>query len=267
MIMVKETPTVKPPGLNNDFSEQEKVMTSAAMPPKFALTAGTGQADGPSPKGRNVVPFGGFGGDLEMDEECTTTVLGRCVEGASYEEMMQNVDEALGTNYFRYQSEFMVGKNKGGGNVLDVADRTYTWPLNNAWLQAAVDRGDRIRFISDPADPSTLYKKGGTIKDDLTITGRELGVLLHRGYAPNESTGIVQAGYLPNDERLCKEWEEIAEKVEIEGHLKAIDNDAYAHFLDASQEPTRTPKEYKGPNGDIVAEQTNFFGGIPAAVA
>ena len=32
-------PTVKPPGLTNDFSEQEAQMTSSAMPPKFALTA------------------------------------------------------------------------------------------------------------------------------------------------------------------------------------------------------------------------------------
>ena len=32
-------PTVKPPGLHNDFSEQEAEMKASAMPPKFALTA------------------------------------------------------------------------------------------------------------------------------------------------------------------------------------------------------------------------------------
>jgi hypothetical protein len=253
--MDKENPTVKPPGLSNNFSEQEKVMTSAAMPPKFALTASAAGAVGPSSIGRKVVPFAGFGGDLEMDEDRTTTVLGRCVEGASKEEMMGNVDKPLGTNYFRYQS------------VLDVADRTWSWPLNNAWLQASLDRGDRIRFISDPGDPSTLYKKGSSIADGLTVTGLELGVLMNRGHAPHENTGVVKEGYRPGDKELWGEWRKIAAEVKDSGQLKTMDMEAYTYFLDSSQVPGRTPKEYKAPSGDIVAMQTNFFGGVPSAKA
>lgn len=237
-------------------------MTSTKVPPGFALAASAVGGDGDGAKNRKVVPFGGYGGDLEMEEGVTTTVLGRAVEGATREEMAGNVDKPLGTNYFRYQPEFMVGKNKGGGNVLDVADRTWTWPLNNAWLQAAVDRGDRIRFISDPADPSTVYREGMPEKG-LTVTGQELGVLVNRGFAPELGSGMVKEGYVPGDKRVWANWMKIARDVERTGLLAEIDSEAYARFLHGSQSPARKPKEYKNPSGEIVAVQTNFFGGSP----
>lgn len=249
--------------LHNDFSTQEAVMTNSAVPPGFALTATAKGDDSSAEAGRKVIPFEGFGGDLELDGERTTTVLGRSVEGATKAEMMQNVDKPLGTNYFRYQPEFMVGDNKGGGNVLDVADRTWTWPLNNAWLQASLDRGDKIRFISDPTDPSTLYREGDAARG-LTVTGMELGVLLNRGHAPDENTGIVQKGYRPASDALWLDWKELGREVESTGKLDELDADAYAHFLTDSQAPARAAKEFKTPEGDIVAVQTNFFGGKPS---
>ena len=85
----------------------------------------------------------------------------------------------IGTNYFRFQQDAMVGENKGGTNVLDIAD--WSWAKNNAWLQAAVDRGDIIRFISDPMLPSTIFRDGELIDGGMTVTGQELGVLLNKG--------------------------------------------------------------------------------------
>ena len=254
-------PAIKPPTAQlGEVTEQEETMTASMSPPQFSLTADSAESADSGSQGRKIVPFSGYGGDLEFDENVTTTVLGRSVEGGTKEDMIANVDQPLGTNYFRYQPEFMVGKNKGGGNVLDVADRTWTWPLNNAWLQASLDRGDRIRFISDPADPTTVYREGDPEKG-LTVTGQELGVLVNRGFAPEVTTGIVKEGYEPDNEELQSNWTRIAEEVSISGLLEKVDWLAYAQFLNQSQAPARAAKEYKNPSGEIVAVQTNFFGG------
>ena len=220
-----------------------------------------------SAAGRTVVPFDGYGGDLVFDDEVTTTVLGRSVEGGTKEEMAANVNKPLGTNYFRYQPEFMVGKNKGGGNVLDVADREWSWPLNNAWLQAAVDRGDRIRFVSDPASPRTLFKGGGNIKDGLTVTGMELGVLLHRGMAPELGSGVVRSRYVLVDEVVNGYWDQAAKEVKKSGKLRERDDDAYQKFLNAGKGCARTPKVFRDPDGNVVEVQSNFFGGQAGAMA
>ena len=257
-------PAIKPPTAQlGEVTEQEETMTASMSPPMFALTAASAESNGAGTIGRKVVPFSGYGGDLEFDEDVTTTVLGRSVEGGTKEDMIANVDQPLGTNYFRYQPEFMVGKNKGGGNVLDVADRTWTWPLNNAWLQASLDRGDRIRFISDPADPTTVYREGNP-KKGLTVTGQELGVLVNRGFAPVEGNGLVTEGYRPTNKSLWARWRKIAREVKSTGLLTQVDKVAYSQFLSQSQAPARGAKEYKNPSGEIVAVQTNFFGGTPS---
>ncbi len=265
-------PSVKPPGLHNDFSEQEAEMKASAMPPKFALTATpvnppdevsnanrltpqqqaelerlglTGDeiealtypimteflaastrfapeewqqlwpavkrlglvsqmatiladfyekgdwltsesavslavlegfsytnADGKKMGGflelaqegqrigiRAIIPYDDFGKTVILNPKKTTTVLGRAVDAAKHPDGFQGaMNLPIGTNYFRFQQDAMVGENKGGTNVLDIAD--WSWAKNNAWLQAAVDRGDIIRFISDPMLPSTIYRDG-----------------------------------------------------------------------------------------------------------
>jgi hypothetical protein len=210
---------------------------------------------------RAVIPFEGFGGNLILNPECTSTVLGRSAECITNEDLLEQMNVPRGTNYFRFQQNMMVGKNEGGGNVLDVEDKTYSWALNNAWLQAAVDRRDKIRFISDPTKASTLFKRGGTIKDGLTVTGVELGVLMHRGMAPDVNTGEVKQGYRPAREETLECWMEIKDKVEEKGTLNEIDNDAYERYRNGCQNPALALKQYFSPEGELVATQSNFFGG------
>jgi hypothetical protein len=211
---------------------------------------------------RAIVPFEGFGGNMILDAQNTSTVLGRSVESITKEEFAEAMNAPRGTNYFRFQKNMMVGKNEGGGNVLDVQDKTWTWALNNAWLQAAVDRRDRIRFVSDPSKASTLFKRGGTIKDGLTVTGMELGVLMHKGMAPDVDSGEVRKGYMPSDRQTVEDWREIKERVKIEGKLDEIDQDAYENYLHGAQNPALSLKQYYSPKGDLVATQTNTFGGL-----
>jgi hypothetical protein len=362
-------PTVKPPGLTNDFSEQEETMTASLMPPAFALTAGAmGQpandsgkipptqqdalqrlglseaeiadldaktarnllaastrfapeewaqlwptikelglvaqmpailedfyekgnwltspsavslavfegfsytnADGKRMGGflelaqegdrigiRAIVPYDDFGQTLILNPKKTTTVLGRAVDAAKHPDGYKGAMNApIGTNYFRFQQNARVGENQGGTNVLDIAD--WSWAKNNAWLQAAVDRGDIIRFVSDPILPTTLFKEGTDIDKGLTITGDEVGVLLNKGFAPEKATGIV-GPYSSQDFLLFPEfWMAIMEKVEKSGRLKDIDPEAYSRFRFASELPAMIPQKDKG-SGEI---QTNFFGGSP----
>lgn len=208
---------------------------------------------------RALVPYEGFGGNLIIDPNETTTVLGRGVDHTVHPDGYgASMNEPIGTNYFRYQPNFMVGKNKGGGNVLDVADSTWTWPLNNAWLQASIDNGDKMRFISDPTLPTTLFRRGGSIDDGLTVTGQELGVLMNRGFAPDLSSGIIKD--MASIENAPEDWFDVMDQIERNGDLENIDNEAYEVFLNQRLSPARSPKKERSQSGEILAVQTNFFG-------
>ena len=128
---------------------------------------------------RAIIPYDDFGKTVILNPKKTTTVLGRAVDAAKHPDGFQGaMNLPIGTNYFRFQQDAMVGENMGGTNVLDIAD--WSWAKNNAWLQAAVDRGDIIRFISDPMLPSTIFRDGELIDGGMTVTGQELGVLLNK---------------------------------------------------------------------------------------
>ena len=208
---------------------------------------------------RALVPYEGFGGNMIIDPNETTTVLGRGGDTSAHPEGFGGaMNEPIGTNYVRYQPNFMVGKNKGGGNVLDVADRDWTWPLNNAWLQASIDRGDKMRFISDPTLPTTLFRRGGSIDDGLTVTGQELGVLMNRGFAPDLSSGIVKD--MASIENAPEDWFDVMDQIERNGDLENIDTEAYEVFFSQSLSPSRSPKKERSQSSEILAVQTNFFG-------
>jgi hypothetical protein len=368
-------PSVKPPGLHNDFSEQEAEMKASAMPPKFALTATpvnppdevsnanrltpqqqaelerlglTGDeiealtypimteflaastrfapeewqqlwpavkrlglvsqmatilaefyekgdwltsesavslavlegfsytnADGKKMGGflelaqegqrigiRAIIPYDDFGKTVILNPKKTTTVLGRAVDAAKHPDGFQGaMNLPIGTNYFRFQQDAMVGENKGGTNVLDITD--WSWAKNNAWLQAAVDRGDIIRFVSDPMLPSTIFRDGKLIDGGMTVTGQELGVLLNKGLAPEKGSGNV--GKFSKDDALLfpKYWKDVKKEVVMDGSLKDIDMEAYNRFLYRSESPDLSPKVANDSNGKMMEFQSNFFGGTP----
>ncbi|MBK9451003.1 MAG: hypothetical protein IPN95_16670 [Bacteroidetes bacterium] len=371
-------PTVKPPALTNDFSEQEAQMTSSAMPPKFALTASPlnppsdeGNANGLTPqqqadlerlglsgdeiealaypiaaqilaastrfapeewqqlwptvkrlglvsqmatiledfyeKGhwltspdavslamlegfsytnadgkklggflelaqdgdrigiRAVIPYDDFGKAIILNPRKTTTVLGRAVDAAKHPDGFRGaMNMPIGTNFVRFQKDSRVGENQGGTNVLDIAD--WTWAKNNAWLQAAVDRGDTIRFISDPTLPSTLFKDGKLIDGGMTVTGLELGVLLNKGLAPDKGSGNV-AKFSKSDLLLHPvHWHKVKKEVVNKGQLKDMDTEAYKRFLYRSEDPDLSPKVAKDGNGNVIEFQSNFFGGTPREI-
>lgn len=221
---------------------------------------------------RAVIPYSGFGGNVILRPDGTATVVGRSVESVQREEFRTEMNQPRGTNYMRFQENMAVGKNVGGGDVLDVLDKEWSWPLNNAWLQAAIDRRDPIRFVSDPASPRTLFKGGGTIEDGLTVTGSELGVLLHRGYAPDLGSGVVRSRFVPGDERVAKFWgdaeaDAVAGKRSDSRKADDIDQAAYRFFLNAGKGCARTAKTYTDPQGNVVEVQSNFFGGQPGQSA
>ncbi len=368
-------PTVRPPGLHNDFSEQEAEMKASAMPPKFALTASAvappnedGNANGLTPqqqadlerlglsgdeiealaypiaaqilaastrfapaewqqlwptvkrlglvsqmatiladfyeKGdwltssdavslamlegfsytnadgkklggflelaqdgdrigiRAVIPYDDFGKTIILNPRKTTTVLGRAVDAAKHPDGFRGaMNMPIGTNFVRFQKDSRVGENQGGTNVLDIAD--WTWAKNNAWLQAAVDRGDTIRFISDPMLPSTLFRDGKSIEGDMTVTGQELGVLLNKGLAPDKSSGNVAAFNKSELLLFPDHWIDVRKEVVKNGNLKDMDTEAYKRFLYRSESPDLSPKAAKDANGNVIEFQSNFFGGTP----
>jgi hypothetical protein len=371
-------PTIKPPGLSNDFSEQETSMTASAMPPKFALTASAvtppsddanangltaqqqakleqmgllpdeivalggdtardilaaskrfapqewqqlwpvlkrlglvGQmatilhefyelgewltspdaeslavlegfsytnAEGKKMGGRlelaregdrigirAIVPYDDFGNAVILNPRKTTTVLGRFVDSAKHPDGFKGaMNLPIGTNYFRFQEGFGVGENMGGGNVLDIA--AWTWAKNNAWLQAAIDRGDIIRFVSDPTLKTSLFKKGNGIKDGLTVTGMELGVLLNRGFAPDPVSGLVKPCARIEPSEYAEDWELTMAEVADKGFLTDLDRDAYDRFLNQCIDPVQGPTEEKDKDRNVLSTQTNFFGGVAKTV-
>lgn len=276
-------PTVKRLGLVSqmarileDFYEKGDWLTSAsavslAVLEGFSYTNADGKRSGGflelAQEGdrigiRAIVPYDDFGQTLILNPKKTTTVLGRAVDAAKHPDGFQGaMNLPIGTNYFRFQQDAMVGENKGGMNVLDIAD--WSWAKNHAWLRAAVDRGDTIRFISDPTLPSTLFKKGNGIDDGMTVTGQEIGVLLNLGLAPDVNSGIVSEYTRNGAAEFLDHWDNVQKEVVDNGDFKDIDQEAYDCFLHRTEGPALEPKVARDENKNIIAVQSNFFGGQP----
>jgi hypothetical protein len=209
---------------------------------------------------RAIVPYDDFGKAVILNPKKTTTVLGRFVDAAKHPDGFQGaMNMPIGTNFFRFQDSFEVGKNTGGGNVLDIAD--WSWAKNNAWLQAAIDRGDIIRFVSDPTLKTSLFKKGNGIEDGLTVFGKELGVLLNRGLAPDPSSGIVAPCDEIKPSAYSKDWILVRSEVAESGDLANIDAETYQQYLSQTLAPVLAPVETTDDKKNVIATQSNFFGG------
>lgn len=117
-----------------------------------------------------IFKYSGFGGDIVMVEGKTTAVFGRFndpIDGGGTSVFIQNPNKV-----------YVVGENPNGLNILNLPD--WTWEKNKAWVIESANRGDIIRFTSDPINPATIYKNG--ISGAKTVTGLEVETLESLGF-------------------------------------------------------------------------------------
>ncbi|GAB4160281.1 MAG: hypothetical protein Tsb0033_15980 [Winogradskyella sp.] len=95
-----------------------------------------------------------FGGKIKARSGKTTTLLGSF---------------ALDMKKIIGDSGVITGKNKGGFNVLNIDN--WTIDKNMKWLQDSIDRGDIIRFVSDPSEA-----RAGS------VFAQEIDYLISNGY-------------------------------------------------------------------------------------
>jgi hypothetical protein len=122
-----------------------------------------------------VFKYSGYGGDIAMIEGKSTAVFGRFndpIHGGGTKEFIQNSSKVYET-----------GANPNGINILNIND--WTWAKNEAWVIESANRGDIIRFISDPKNPTNIFKNG--ISGEMTVTGLEVQALESLGYVWNPS--------------------------------------------------------------------------------
>lgn len=131
----------------------------------------------------NVMTFNytGFGGKIVTNPNKTTTVIGKWQNGTK-----EIIDSGLSKS----------GKNTGGINALSETpnpnwnDQQIWDNINEPWLREAANRNDVIRVISDPNNPTNIFKNNG----DLSFFGREHNLLTTPvsqgglGYTYNSST-------------------------------------------------------------------------------
>lgn len=117
-----------------------------------------------------VFKYSGYGGDITMIEGKSTAIFGRFndpIHGGGTKEFIQNSSKVYET-----------GANPNGINILNISD--WTWAKNEAWVIESANRGDIIRFISDPKNPTNIFKNG--ISGEMTVTGLEVQTLENLGY-------------------------------------------------------------------------------------
>jgi hypothetical protein len=114
--------------------------------------------------------------DITMVEGKTTTVFGRFndpIHSGGTKEFIQNPNKVYET-----------GANPHGLNILNIDD--WTWAKNEAWVIESANRGDIIRFVSDPTNPANIFKNG--VSGERTVTGLEILTLENLGYVWQPNT-------------------------------------------------------------------------------
>ena len=127
------------------------------------------------------IKYSNFGGDINCHPNKTTTAIGRF-----YDEV-----NGGGTSVLKESKLYKYGENSGGVNILD--DPNWTWQKNADWLNAAIERGDDIRLVSDPSISKNIYIfKDGVQTDDLTTFGKEIKLLKSKGYIQEGNMMIIK---------------------------------------------------------------------------
>jgi hypothetical protein len=112
---------------------------------------------------RNLAKYPGFGGDIALDANKTTTIIGKftdTVDGAGTSKILEMPDGSFARGT----------PNKGGLNILDLPDAEYKkllsdygedmgkeifWQRHNQpFLEDAFKRGDNVRLLSNPDNPA-----------------------------------------------------------------------------------------------------------------
>ncbi|MCW2263156.1 MULTISPECIES: hypothetical protein [Sphingobacterium] len=119
--------------------------------------------------------YHGFGGNIEAPDNNTVAIFGRfndMIHGYGTKVFVQGPNKLYGT-----------GLNLSGLNILNLSD--WTWEANKNWVIQTANRGDIIRFISDPSDLRNIYRNG--VNGEKTTTGMEVAVLDSLGFEWNPS--------------------------------------------------------------------------------
>lgn len=156
-----------------------------ATPPAFSLLASCarrnpGQQDAINEANENhvpgVVPFEGFGGNIILTPNKTTTLLGR-LEG--------------GTSDIAFNNAFRVGQNEGGLNLLMIND--WSFDKNMSWLNEAMNRRDPLRLVSDPEDLHNLERENKHGQTVPTVFAQELMSVYESDYQYEPSRATFEA--------------------------------------------------------------------------
>jgi hypothetical protein len=118
-----------------------------------------------------TIKFAGFGGDIAVKAEKTTTVLGR-FPGA--------IEKLKESGAFAEK----------GLNFLNLGKAEYSWEKNVEFLDKAIERSDVIRFVSNPTEVKNLYEVTKTGQKKLTTFGKEVEYLKSKGYEIKGSEAV-----------------------------------------------------------------------------
>ena len=130
----------------------------------------TGKVFAEISNGKLIFKYSGFGGDLVMVEGKTTAVFGRFKDPIHGSGTIEFIDTATPL--------YKGAENPNGLNILNIEE--WTWAQNRSWVIESAERGDIIRFISDPTNPANIFKNG--VNGKKTVTGLEVETLEELGF-------------------------------------------------------------------------------------
>jgi len=117
------------------------------------------------------IGFKGYGGDIVVDPNRTTTVLGRFVGSID----VLKKDGVFGVDGLRFLDV-----------PQDIARESADFfnKFNKPFLEKAIKKGEKIRFVSDPKDMNNFYIRAidGKFTNELTTFGKEIKFLENKGY-------------------------------------------------------------------------------------
>jgi len=140
-------------------------------------------------------------------------------------------------------------RQQGGIDILDLPGNVWSWEKNNAWVRAAIIRGDDVKAITTLDEANLVYARNaaGDITS-LTISGQELAVMVRLGKAPNLNNGYLQP--ITGNTTGNALFDEIYNFANSNGFIDNYDQNFLNQLVNGNLVPNRAPL-----NG-----QTLFFG-------